>query len=362
MPPETLTEIEPPSLSGLYLYLTDRCNLRCSHCWIAPSFSEQKQTGTPFEPLKKTIKKAKTMGLCNVKLTGGEPLLYESIYDLLAFLTEEQLTITIETNGTLIGPEIITALQSCRIRQVAVSLDGADENTHDTIRGQKGCYQETLKGLKLLAKSGINSQVIMTIQKKNRNEIPKMIALCENLGIHTMKINHLIPCGRANQAFDKGDNLTLEELTALYNKVKVEWETPEKMKVFFDLPVVFQSIADITACGVHECPILNILGILGNGDFSICGIGQTIKALRIGNIVTDDIARIWQESEVLKDLRSSLPQELKGVCRNCIFKFQCLGNCRANAYAVSGDLFAPYFLCQQLHEKDKFPTSRCINI
>lgn len=351
-----------PSLSTLYLYLTDRCNLRCSHCWIAPAHSENRQAGIPFKPLKKAIKAARSIGLCGVKLTGGEPLLYKEIKALLAFLSDEELTITIETNGTLFDESIIKAFQEAKVSLVSVSLDAASETLHDEIRGQKGCYRQTRKGLALLGGSDINSQAIMTLQQKNRNEIQRVIRLCEEMGIDSLKINHLIPCGRGTAAFERGDNLSLEELIEAHRQVKEEWDPPKNVAVYFDLPLAFQSVDELTSQGINECKILNIMGILGNGDFSICGIGHLVEALRMGNIETDDIVEVWKSSKVFKDLRGSLPQELKGACGNCIFKFQCLGNCRANAYAVSKDLYAPYFLCQQLQDKKKFPESRCIHL
>jgi MoaA/NifB/PqqE/SkfB family radical SAM enzyme len=63
---------------------------------------------------------------------------------------------------------------------------------------------------------------------------------------------------------------------------------------------------------------------------------------------------------VIKGLRASLPHRLGGICQHCIFKFQCLGACRANAYAMTGDLYSPYFLCQELYESGRFPHSRYI--
>ena len=70
-------------LASLYLYLSDKCNLSCRHCWISPDYSEKATHGIPLEHLKETILEAKTIGLQSVKLTGGEPLLYRDINALL---------------------------------------------------------------------------------------------------------------------------------------------------------------------------------------------------------------------------------------------------------------------------------------
>lgn len=301
------------------------------------------------------------MGLQSVKLTGGEPLLYGDMIELLAFLAAEEITIFVETNGTLVDRDMVKYFQSCNVEQISVSLDAAIEKVHDEIRGVKGSFDRTLRSLHLLSDYGLNFQIIMTIQRKNSKEIPDVIQLSEKLGAGSLKINTLQPCGRAMDAFERRDNLELDELIHLHRMVEEEWSRKDNLEIIFDLPVAFRSIEEIKRRGITECRIINILGILANGDFSICGIGQTVDELRMGNLYRDSICEVWQNSPILKDLRQSLPSKLKGICGHCIFKFQCLGACRANAYANTGNLYAPYFLCQELLDSGHFPSSRYID-
>jgi SynChlorMet cassette radical SAM/SPASM protein ScmF len=348
-------------LNSLFLYLTDRCNLRCSHCWISPQFSDQHQDGIPIEPLKKAIRDAKNIGLQSVKLTGGEPLLYREFDELLYFLAAEALSVNMETNGTLIDKERLAVFKKTGISQISVSFDAGSADIHDAIRGVNGCFDRGVEGLEFLSDSGINLQVIMTLQHKNRAEIPAVMELCKKYKISSLKINHLLPAGRAKNNFERGENLELEELQTLYGRVAERRGAFRDLDIFFDLPVAFRTIDDITRSGACECAVLNILGILSNGDISICGIGQAYQELRMGNITRDSIPDVWRRHRILKDLRRSLPANLEGICRDCIFKFQCLGACRANAYAVNRNLYAPYFLCQRLSDANGFPASRRIN-
>jgi SynChlorMet cassette radical SAM/SPASM protein ScmF len=345
-------------LSSLYLYLSDQCNLSCRHCWISPEYSESATHGIPLEHLKNTILEAKTIGLQSVKLTGGEPLLYKDINALLTFLAGEGTGVIIESNGTLFERRIMETLRSCQVDQISVSLDAATKEIHDEMRGVKGSFDRTLQGLKLLSEYGFNFQIIMTLQRKNSQEIQKLVSLAKELRAGSLKINHLVPCGRGKRIFRNRENLNPEELMLLYQTVERERSSHGDLDVIFDLPVALRSIEDIKRRGIIECRIMNILGILANGDFSICGIGQTIDELRMGNLYEDSIVEIWQNHKILMDLRDSLPRQLKGVCGNCIFRFQCLGACRANAYALNKDFYAPYFLCQESYDSGLFPASR----
>ena len=345
-------------LSSLYLYLADQCNLSCRHCWISPGFSQDRKDGISIEYLKKTILEAKDLGLQSVKLTGGEPLLYRDIYALLEFLAAEKIKILIETNGTLINKNMLERLKSCEIGLISVSLDACTPEIHDEIRGVKGSFDRTTAGLRMLSECGFNFQIIMTLHRQNHMEIPGLISLCKDVGAGSLKINPLLPCGRGKEYFRDKQNLDLDELVQIYRMVERECSLNMDLDIIFDLPVALRSIADIKRRGIIECRILNILGILANGDFSICGIGQTIDELRMGNLYRDSIRDIWQENLILADLRQGLPGRLQGICGRCIFRFQCLGSCRANAYAIARDLFAPYFLCEESYESGLFPDSR----
>ena len=129
-------------LTSLYLYQTDSCNLCCSHCWISPKFSQRKQNGIPFDSLKRPISDAKALGLQSVKITGGEPLLYNELPSLLSFLDSQGLNVSIETNGTLLDEEIVSHIKTTNVQQVSVSVDAASEDylstSHPLARGTEG--------------------------------------------------------------------------------------------------------------------------------------------------------------------------------------------------------------------------------
>lgn len=343
-------------LTSLYLYLSSYCNLRCVHCWISPDYSQKPDNGVNSNLLLQSIIQAKDLGLQRVKLTGGEPLLYKGLPELLKFLAAEAISISIETNGTLIDSGFLKALLPCNVEQVCVSLDGACAQVHDRIRGVKGSFDLSIAGIKLLREAQVAVQIIMTLQRINYGELEPLIELCNQVGVQSLKINHMIPFGRAKN-IGNNQNVTIGELIEAYRKVTASL-SGQGIEIVFDLPLAFRSVTEIQRTGCSECRILNILGILANGDFSICGIGQAIDALRMGNISKDSIKDVWQKHPVLLGLRNSLPMRLNGVCGNCIFRFRCLGACRANAYAVTQDFYSPYFLCQELYDAGLFPASR----
>jgi len=352
-------------LNTIYLYLTDSCNLRCSHCWITPAYNRAAKNinkKIDINYLKKTIIDAKSIGLNCVKLTGGEPFLRKDILDLIDFLSLNDIIVDIETNGTLLNEEIVKKLNDSSVNQVSVSLDGASEKLHESIRKVAGCYQKTLNGLSLLTETSIKTQIIMSLYSGNISDIERLADIAARMEVGSLKINPIMPAGRGKDLFTNEKNLSIEELINIDRWIEEELSLKyDEIDIYFDIPIGLKSLKSITSSQLYECNILNIIGILANGNISLCGIGQTETDLVMGNIISDDICNVWSNHHILKRLRKELPKKLIGICGQCIFKFRCLGACRASAYSLTGNLNSSFFLCDEAHKSGIFPESRMIN-
>jgi SynChlorMet cassette radical SAM/SPASM protein ScmF len=182
-------------LNTIYFYLTKGCNLRCRHCWIEPGHQTERDTYSTlaFTSFRTIIEQAKPMGLSSVRLTGGEPLLHPEIHEILELTRKENLQLTLETNGTLCNPELSKEIAGCKGPSVGVSLDGKNAETHEWVRGVAGCFQAALEGIRNLAEAGLKPQVIMTLMRRNKDQVEAMIRLAESLGAGSVKFNLMQP-------------------------------------------------------------------------------------------------------------------------------------------------------------------------
>ena len=197
-------------LGNIYFYLTEGCNLACRHCWIAPTFQAGERTypSLDVDLFRSIISQAKALGLGGVKLTGGEPLLHPRISELIEIVKAENLRLTMETNGVLCTPELARLIASCRNSFVSVSLDGADSETHEWMRGVEGCYSQALRGIRNLVDVGIHPQVIMSIVRRNREQMEHVVRLAELAGANSVKFNLVQPTARGDtHARRAGDSL-----------------------------------------------------------------------------------------------------------------------------------------------------------
>jgi SynChlorMet cassette radical SAM/SPASM protein ScmF len=354
-------------LDTLYFYLTEGCNLACRHCWIAPKFQAG---GTvyhclPLETLKDIVWQAKPLGLNGVKLTGGEPLLHPEIIAILRFLREENLSVTMETNGVLVTPEVAREVALCRGRFVSVSLDGADAETNEWVRGVKGSFDAAVRGAKNLVEAGIHPQVILTVMRKNRHQVEDIVRLAESLGASSVKYNVLMPCARGEDMHKHGEDLTIDELVELGRWVENDLVPRTKLRLVFHHPAAFRPLGKMygqDGDGCSRCGIFGILGVLSDGSYALCGIGEQVPELIFGHASRDKLEDVWTVNPVLKSIREGLPEKLEGVCGECAMKLQCLGSCIAQNYYMTKNLFAPFWYCHEARQRGLFPASRLLRI
>jgi SynChlorMet cassette radical SAM/SPASM protein ScmF len=352
-------------INGLYINPTRFCNLRCSHCWINPPFvsgHKISETELAIEEWINIIRAAQPLGLNAVKLTGGEPLLrndYESLFD---FCRQNNIAVIIESNGTMIDKKMAQMLKRFEISLVAVSLDGVSARINDSFRGVNGAFDLTVSGISNLVECGVALQVITCLHRENANNFDAFLSFINSLGVGEIKVNVINHIGRADQMMHQKQSLSVKEVLDFSSKMS-HYKNIFKRKLSLDIPAAFKKLEELDdEC---TCGVFGILGVLSNGDVSICGIGSHMDDLIFGSLknktltqMQEILAQIWGSNHKLKELRRDVPLRLEGVCGKCLMKTRCLGKCRAESYYHYGHFRAPDIFCQTAFEQGLFPFTR----
>ena len=148
-----------------YIELTRGCNLRCKHCLNNSGIIGNNEIN--YDELIRVINELIKAGIFEIRFTGGEPLLYSRIYDVIKYCTDNGIYVSIGTNGTLITETVIKKLKNSGLNKVIISLDGTRE-VHDSIRG-KGNFDKTIAAISLLKKYEIDYKINSVIMKNNFN-------------------------------------------------------------------------------------------------------------------------------------------------------------------------------------------------
>lgn len=159
-----------------------------------------------FCEFEKLIKELSLCGIQEIRFTGGEPLVYEKLYDLIKLATDNGIYTSIGTNGTLITDTIAKKLKKSGLKKAIVSIDGT-EKKHDEIRG-KGNFKKTINGINNLEKYGIETRINSVIMKNNMEDIILLAKKLHNNKKNLM-IRRFIESGRGenliNNTFTKSD-------------------------------------------------------------------------------------------------------------------------------------------------------------
>ena len=145
--------------------LTDRCNLRCLHCY-ATCENEAKQKELSLEKIKSVVDKLEDANIFEISLTGGEIFVRNDLKEIIEYINSKNIALALFTNATLILSNY-EWLKKCNIRRYNISLDGLEEE-HDKLRG-KGNFRRTMEAIKLLKKDSARIVINCVINSLNVN-------------------------------------------------------------------------------------------------------------------------------------------------------------------------------------------------
>ena len=280
-------------------------------------------------------------------LTGGEPMAREDIFKIASYGSGIGLKMVMAVCGTFIDSESIGKIMKAGIKRISFSIDGAVKETHDSIRGVPGAFDNILKAARLSSSRGLEFQINTTVFKKNANELPRILELAVNLGAVSFHPFMLVPTGR-------GKNLTKLEISpeGYENILKWIYEQSGRTPILFKPTCAphYQRILRQNRAHAAETTSLHTgvgtldrlsRGCMGGQSFAfishtgkvqMCGfLDVEAGALRAENY---DFRKIWENSLFFRELRDVV--NYKGKCGYCEYKNIC-GGCRARAYGVSGD-------------------------
>ncbi|MCG7850239.1 MAG: radical SAM protein [ANME-2 cluster archaeon] len=325
-------------------HITNRCNLRCSHCYQDNYSNSSEPT---LEELKNIVDKmdhALTVWRKEgrIAITGGEPFIRKDLVTLLHYMEQKpsMKKIGILTNGTLINDYVDSLKVFSKLYYIQMSLEGNKEK-NDQIRG-KGVFDKVLESTNLLKKNGISVRWMVTLHKKNVEDVPYLIDLALENNADTLVFERLIPTGIGKSMRDM--LLTPDELSHIYNYI-LHRSDEEYSK---GSPLMILKLRTLWVLTDPKRAEKNAYTPLQNEAGASCSVGMdslcilpdsTVLPCRrltipIGNLKTDSLFKIWYTSDVLWDIRNK--RNLKGKCNSCDFIPRCSG-CRAMAYACTGD-------------------------
>ena len=362
-----------PPLRLVFWETTKACNLSCRHCRAVPQRSLGPRELTTRRALD-LMDAIAAVGKPVFVMSGGEPLFRPDVFDLAQYGVETGFRMALATNGTLVDRQTAAKIADAGFSRVAISLDGANRETHDRFRGQAGAYALAVAGIRALRDEGVSVQINSTIARHNVAELPAMLDVALSLEADALHLFMLVPVG-CGLEIAPAEMLPADEYERVLHWFDEQAKTcPIDLKATcapHDHRIRAQRLEDARRGGdfsetfiapgtrAKAAPMLLPGG--GHGQHlsamtrgclagtSVCFISNEGEVypcgylpVSAGNTQLEPFADIWRSSPVFEQLRN--PGSLEGKCGDCRFEAIC-GGCRARAYAATGSFLAEEPFC-----------------
>ena len=331
--------------------VTGACNLKCRHCFMSAPHAKH---GSPsHEEIMRVVDQLAECGVCQVGITGGEPLIREDFLDIVDALLERDIHIaTIYTNGWLVDEELLEKLESRDILPAfQLSFDGV--GCHDFLRGVPGAEERTLNALRLLKEHGFTVAVSMCVHRKNRHTIRETVRLMASLGVIGMKIGAIMPQGEWMQPEVRDLQMTPEEEQEVFEEyIPQYFEDDAPLNIMLSGSFMYTpgdkewGIFNERRCTEAEEKQMLACGVLGknfyigaDGMVAPCmGMCDTGYASHFPNLKDTPLREILRDSDFVDLCYAKVGDVRDGndECRKCEFIDRCVGGCR-NAALIAGD-------------------------
>lgn len=338
--PGRAATVAPSHLSELYVFVTNDCNLRCTHCYVSSGDFVPENEMTR-DDLYRLIDEARDLGVQRFYFTGGEPFMRRDIFELIEYVCS-QSELVILTNATFFNKSILARLTEVarkingdatnnfdqpRRLNVQISVDGPDAELHELVRGPR-TFRRTIQGIRDLVAIGLTPVISTAVTTHNMERMPETTRMLGALGV---KEHHILWLQERGRAYDNDD--------LLIPPGKVTQIMRELRGVAADLGMVIDNETslrvrvrgkhgrktDLCNCGYES------LDVFSDGQVYPCVWFSGAPSLACGSVRERSLRDIWLNSPILQEIRANSVQHRDG-CNECHLKFICGGGTNCSSY------------------------------
>lgn len=315
------TDVRPEPIAepvfGAHLYLTNACNLRCTHCYMDSGKAEARELSV--DEWVRVIDTFADCGGKSITFSGGEFLAKRGWLEILGHAAKRNIPATALTNGTMWTPGLIKTA-SPLLAEAQISVDGPSEAVNSITRGN-GNFALALETARTFAEHGVRTSVAMTPTQETINLFEK--------DFFKFFTEEILPYGINLKISQK---LLADRANTKLSEVKEQ----EYLRVTKKLSDLIYPTASIRAFALDHKPN-QIQGNCGLGGLTVSAQGDIYPCNRISELVDCGNVRDGKLQEAIRAL--SRVDELTRVenispCKYCDLRYICGGGCRLDDYIL----------------------------
>jgi PqqA peptide cyclase len=329
----------PPRPYTLVAELTYACPLQCPYCANAvdaPVRDGEIDTAAWIRALRE----AEALGVVQVNLTGGEPLLRDDLDAVISHAARLGLYTNLITSGIPLTRERLAALQQHGLDNVQLSLQSLETDRAADLAGGRFLEQKR-HAIAWVKELGLPLTLNFVLHRHNIDETPRFISFAESVGADRLELANAQYLGwalRNRDALLPGEEQIRRARTEAH---AAGARLKGRMEIVFVMPDYYAEFPKTCMNGWGR----SFLVITPDGTVLPCHLARTIPALRFENVRDSPLHEIWFHSDGFNRFRGEA--WMSEPCRGCERRHLDFGGCRCQAFHVAGDAAAADPACSR---------------
>ncbi len=319
---------EVPPLRRLGFTVAYKCDGNCTYCFTKPDkYSERTNVEDEIskEEFEEILRQAIPLGLKEIQLSGGEPLLKKDIFEFVKIAKDLGIRVGIFTNGNLLNQDVLEKLKALKLDWIRVGLGGSSYEMSQKagrLNDTKEKFEKILNNIKASVEAGFVTGVFTPVTKNNYLNIRATAELAKDLGVNYIVFCNYIPLGNEQDSLNRMS--VAQHYQAIEELLKAREEQRGKVEVYayygfieYLSPSWKESDAVLKGpCGRER------LAFIANGDIRTClCTTQKLSSFREKDF---NLKKIWTEHPFILKIRKNkkfepcLHCKRKDVCQPCL--------------------------------------------
>ena len=309
--------------------LTHRCPLHCPYC-SNPLDLIRAESELATEDWKRVFTEARELGVLQLGLSGGEPLLRKDLEELAAHARSEGLYSTLVTSGLGLTRARAERLKEGGLEHIQISIQDSDPTVAEHIAGVRSVkHKQTAAAI--VRELGFAFTVNVVLHRANLDRIGEIIDLAADLGADRIELanTQYYGWGLQNRAGLMPTREQVERSREIAARAIERYRG--RMQITYVLPDYYEAYPKACYGGWGKLYLV----VTPNGMVLPCHGATQITTLQFDDVRSHSLEWIWQQSEAFRVFRGD--SWMKEPCRSCALKTVDFGGCRCQAFALTGD-------------------------
>ncbi len=309
--------------------LTYRCPLRCLYCSNPLDFcSARSELST--DQWRLTLSQAAELGVVQLHLSGGEPVLRPDLPDLIRHARSLDLYTNLITSGALLDENKLGRLRECGLDHVQLSIQDSDPATAELVAGTRS-HESKLETARMIRKLGIPLTLNVVVHRLNIDNVPELIELAAELGAQRLELANTQFYGWALEnrrllmptldQYERAEQIVNGEMARYRGAMEIAFVRNDYLS------------GEPKPCmgGWGQSYIcINPVGLV-----MPCHAASAIPGLHFESVKDLPLGRIWRDSPAINAFRGD--DWMMQPCRECPRKTIDFGGCRCQAFLLTGN-------------------------